>query len=390
MSFDPNKFFVGLVDFFSILLPGALFIYLAREWLIRAIPQADLSLAGSESWVVFLILSYLAGHFAFLLGSTLDDLVYEPVREATHGGQIRRLARGKELSPAWIRDLAESSWLFGPHADRAVTQAVRIKTRALRPIGAEDAVNAFQWCKARLSKDHPDGLLAVQGFEAHSKFFRSFVVVLLALVLVFAVGGQWIAAVASLVLVVPALWRYLDQRFKSTQHAYYFTITLEAMREDRPGDAHDARPDGMTHAGGVVFRERGHGIEYLLIESASRPSEWVLPKGHIEPLEDPRRTAVREVKEETGHWAAIRAEIRDLDLGAGPDAPAVRWYLLEAVEEPEEEDEKREKLARGPRRLQWLSREEAIELSEFRETKLLLREADQMLSAQREGAGAAP
>lgn len=31
MNFDPQKFFIGLMDFFSILLPGALLIFLLRS-----------------------------------------------------------------------------------------------------------------------------------------------------------------------------------------------------------------------------------------------------------------------------------------------------------------------------------------------------------------------
>jgi hypothetical protein len=31
MSFEPQKFFVGLIDFFSILLPGALLTFLVKD-----------------------------------------------------------------------------------------------------------------------------------------------------------------------------------------------------------------------------------------------------------------------------------------------------------------------------------------------------------------------
>jgi hypothetical protein len=36
MSFEPVKLFIGLVDFFSILLPGALLTYLLRADLVRS------------------------------------------------------------------------------------------------------------------------------------------------------------------------------------------------------------------------------------------------------------------------------------------------------------------------------------------------------------------
>ena len=31
MNFEPQKFYVGLIDFFSILLPGAVFTYLVKD-----------------------------------------------------------------------------------------------------------------------------------------------------------------------------------------------------------------------------------------------------------------------------------------------------------------------------------------------------------------------
>jgi 8-oxo-dGTP pyrophosphatase MutT (NUDIX family) len=64
-----------------------------------------------------------------------------------------------------------------------------------------------------------------------------------------------------------------------------------------------------TTSGGVVFR-RDHQtgkLEILLIQDAK--SRWTIPKGHVEPNEEPKATAEREIREETGlqemkvhHW----------------------------------------------------------------------------------------
>ncbi|HHY45852.1 MAG TPA: isoleucine--tRNA ligase [Firmicutes bacterium] len=67
-------------------------------------------------------------------------------------------------------------------------------------------------------------------------------------------------------------------------------------------DGHDPSHDGeenhrLRHevsAGGVVFRDG----KVLVLRN--HRSEWVLPKGHVEPGEDPEQAALREVKEESG------------------------------------------------------------------------------------------
>ena len=53
-------------------------------------------------------------------------------------------------------------------------------------------------------------------------------------------------------------------------------------------------------AGGIVFRMTpdGHDIEILLIQDSK--DRWTIPKGHIEPGETAKQTAIREIGEESG------------------------------------------------------------------------------------------
>jgi hypothetical protein len=74
MAFEPQKFFVGLVDFFSVLMPGGLLAYLGKDLAAQALlGKYSYKLEGTEAWMVFLFASYLLGHFIFLIGSVLDD-----------------------------------------------------------------------------------------------------------------------------------------------------------------------------------------------------------------------------------------------------------------------------------------------------------------------------
>lgn len=55
-----------------------------------------------------------------------------------------------------------------------------------------------------------------------------------------------------------------------------------------------------TTSGGVIFRRsaKTNQLELLLIQDAK--NRWTIPKGHVEPGEEPKVTAEREIQEETG------------------------------------------------------------------------------------------
>jgi hypothetical protein len=179
MNVDSQKVFIGLMDFFSFLLPGALLIYLLMGD-VGPVVLGDryAALDGAEAWAALLFASYLFGHLVFLLGSWLDG-IYDWLRDRTLNWQIKHVARrGRVLS--WpVR--ACVSLVFKRERNLAVDRAVKIKEHALATLQAKDAINAFQWCKALLNVESPQSLAEVQRFEVDSKFFRCFTAVLLIL-----------------------------------------------------------------------------------------------------------------------------------------------------------------------------------------------------------------
>jgi len=369
MNIDPQKFFIGLMDVFSILLPGALLTYLLMGE-VGPVVLGDryATLVGAEAWAAFLVASYLLGHLVFLLGSWLDEF-YDWTRRHTLDAQIAQLARRGHLLPWPARALV---WLvFKGERNLAVERAVKIKQQALDSLQAKDAINTFQWSKAWLNAESPASLAVVQRFEADSKFFRCFTVVLLLLLIAWPWQQQWplsgIPIVLALLLL--ALWRYMEQRHKATNQAYWSVITL--MAKDGNVVLDKAAPGGgsPSHAGGVVFRTRRGKTEYLLVEAKNDPSQWVLPKGHVEEGEQHCETAVREVREETGAWARIVHDLGDVGWPIAAPTVTTRFFLMRAIGRGLQQDK--------DRRHEWLTLQNALARASYTETRNLLEAAEQ-------------
>lgn len=303
MNFDAQKLFVGLMDFFTILLPGAALTFFWQDTLSSTVwpfPRSS-PVSPQIQIAIYVFASYLLGHLIFLLGSWLDG-PYDWLRQQTRNQQIRRLARQGRMTPAWVRALV---WLvFRREQDQALRCAKVLRDQCLAPTQASKAIKTFQWAKAWLIHVSPSNFAVVQRFEADSKFFRSFSLLLILLLLGWPLQShwRWYGVVVLLPLLSMTLWRYMEQRFKATNQAYWAVMTVAAHNGLTVAGL--APPD-PSHAGGVVYRKGAAGWEYLLISAKNSAQRWGLPKGHIEAGESAREAAVREVQEESGVWAAI-------------------------------------------------------------------------------------
>ena len=79
----PGDLHLGVVDFFAIVLPGAIMVaYLdklcARSYAQKMLPAEAFSEVGA--WVLFALASYAVGHLVFLLASLLDECTYNYFR----------------------------------------------------------------------------------------------------------------------------------------------------------------------------------------------------------------------------------------------------------------------------------------------------------------------
>lgn len=138
-------------------------------------------------------------------------------------------------------------------------------------------------------------------------------------------------------------------------------------------------------SGGVVFRRVDGGFTFLLIRDPYQ--NWGLPKGHIEGLETPAETALREVAEETGLGPlAICAELPTIDWFFRDRGRLVHkfchFFLLESKvgEAVPQEDE-------GITDCVWCSFEGALDMLSYDNARSVLRAAGIELGADSGGGG---
>ena len=123
----------------------------------------------------------------------------------------------------------------------------------------------------------------------------------------------------------------------------------------------------IPQAGAIVFRLDDGFVRVLLVRSKKDPTLWVFPKGHIEPGEAPRITALREAFEEAGVTGLVIGRAGPtLRFRSGDEDLAVDYFLIEMTAEMAS-PEGREKC--------WCLPEEADAQITFRDARDLLRTA---------------
>lgn len=201
MFVKPNEFYIGVLDFFAIILPGAVataILYpILQPWLEGPL-EVELSTMEART-AAFLVGSYFVGHLIFLVGSWIDPL-YNVVRKRCH-----------------------------PYNNESAFKCAEQVRDSIIGTNEQAALNVFQWSRSVLLATCPAAAEDVHRLEADSKFFRSVMVVLLIATIAFFVRRQWVSGAVSLVFVVACFCRYYERRLKSTTQAYLHILTLNRL-----------------------------------------------------------------------------------------------------------------------------------------------------------------
>ncbi len=203
----PTDFFVGVLDFFAALLPGAI-----ATWLLLAyVDPRDFSHGGVRldgevaGGLAYLLVSYILGHFAFAVGALLDP-TYDRWRKRKHPQTT----------------------------DFTYTAADSIRGDAFPQLGASEgtgALSTLQWARAYILVHADTARTEIDMLEANSKFFRTLVVVFGFASAHFLLRQQdLLLAAAAATAALLSFWRYCDQRWKMTRLTYLTTVVLNAAK----------------------------------------------------------------------------------------------------------------------------------------------------------------
>jgi hypothetical protein len=265
----PSDLFVGISDFFGIVLPGAVTLFVVMEVLARlGVPEDHVvaQMTGTRGWVASCVIAYVAGHFIASLGARLDQ-IYDKLKGSHRNprlahdmdGFVQRFLRG-------VNDLSAdetASVRADPPKVRWPARFVLLPFRcAWREADAQppEQISAYKLAKTILSLQAPAALGEVTRLEADSKFFRSFVVVALFAIAVCATESGfdiknlvqerkdalpkvlWGAGylVGASVTMWLAFSRFCELRLKATETAFQLVLALEVASQKAA--SHSAAP----------------------------------------------------------------------------------------------------------------------------------------------------
>jgi hypothetical protein len=229
----PSDIFIGVTDFFSILLPGSLLTWFCHCYSYQTCLELKLPVClpeeRSEQIALFLLVAYIVGNLLFIAASQIDDLFYNTFRKKyfdKYEGVCFESAR--QIRDKYLNRTVLQKALVG---EGILTQNdfddIAKKQNKEKKYKKWEVMNTYKWALCFIGIKKPELLEEVKKYEADSKFFRSLIITFL--IIAFAIllkENNGILFVIFLILAFLSFYRYADLRNKSTEKAYQIVITL--------------------------------------------------------------------------------------------------------------------------------------------------------------------
>jgi 8-oxo-dGTP diphosphatase len=120
----------------------------------------------------------------------------------------------------------------------------------------------------------------------------------------------------------------------------------------------------VIHAAGAVLHRGG----FVAVVHRPQYGDWTLPKGKLDPGEDDRDAAVREVEEETGHRGTIEDDLGTIGYDVEAGRKTVHYFLMAA-------DAGGRPLAKDVDEVRWVGLDEAVAMVSYDRDREVLERA---------------
>jgi hypothetical protein len=230
MNFKPADFFIGVENFFAILLPGALATYLLQRFfgaelqpLFGAQNSADSmrTVDQTAGGLSFLFIAYGVGHVTSAVGGLLDELIFNFLHDKILRPEKEQLLN--QLIGQAHQILQKQFLLEGNKDSCSPTQA---------PLKYLKGVHTWQWAAMLVNLQQPEAGAELARIKADAKFLRNLIPVL-----VFSCYVTWRLPYASYILTLLHLSviailsiRCIFLRRKYRKLAYCYLVAIQRMK----------------------------------------------------------------------------------------------------------------------------------------------------------------
>lgn len=197
MSSKPHDYYVTMFDFFSVLLPGVILLYVLDinfGSLGAALPSVQ-NMRSLGHYLFLAVTGYIIGHYIYASGSFLDR-VYDKWRKRFYDTRCQALFEEAKA---------------------------RVKSIENKPI-----ITPYKWCKSFVEINAFEQSQVIVRLDSISKLFRSLVVLTLFLFASSLIRGNFGIAAIFLFGSLLSFWRYANQRRNRDDLAYMYFLHFQS------------------------------------------------------------------------------------------------------------------------------------------------------------------
>jgi hypothetical protein len=250
VDYKPGDFFLGVVDFLAVLVPGAALVFAVTPYAELIFGPGRLFPPITDTairWTAFVVVAYVAGHLIASVASSLLDPFYDRTyrnlrrltsKDSKSGLFLRLLAPWKRLGAAWkLTDKDASDPLL------SAARELRRKQLGELALGAHSKglgeSNMLMWAQSNVTLRSSAAATEIERYQANSKFFRSMTVVLFLLTVLTVLGEtpSWRVGGRALLLVIVLIlfcYRFMQLRWEATKRTYEYFLLLPLTKEALP------------------------------------------------------------------------------------------------------------------------------------------------------------